>query len=111
MKTIFYTPIYCSLVLILNSCGTSPDVEESEVHQPITQPSEYVEAPIEEPVSMNQAAIPLNSAMPIAVRVAGRPGFVFNPYNQNMVEVDGMSSGTKVRDPQDPDSSHIFVVP
>ncbi|MGJ8654983.1 MAG: hypothetical protein ACSHX6_00925 [Akkermansiaceae bacterium] len=81
------------------------------IQQPIRPPAEYLPPAIDEPVSYNQTAIPVNSAIPVARRVAGRPGFVFNPYNQNMVEVEGIMAGTKVRDPQDYDPSHIFVVP
>lgn len=95
-----------ALGLISSSCGTSPD-DEPFTSDPIQAPPSLTE----QPVSLNQTAIPINSAIPIAARVAGRPGFVFNPYNQNMVEVNGVRSGTKVLDPQDPDPSHVFVVP
>jgi len=90
----------------LSSCGTSPSEE------PVSDvPPQVYFPPVTKTVAENQAAIPVQSALPIATRVAGRPGFVFNPYNQNMVEINGVMSGTKVRDPQDPDPSHIFVVP
>ncbi len=46
-----------------------------------------------------------------AEKVPGRPGFVLNPYNQNMVDVQGIPSGIKIRDPHDPDESHVFLVP
>jgi len=36
----------------------------------------------------------------------------FEPVNfDQAVDVVGLRSGMKVRDPQDPDPSHIFVVP
>ena len=104
MKIIYTTPMVLGLVLITNSCGTSPDSDDPVVRNPVP--------PIfQQPVSNQQTAIPVDSAMPVANPVVGRPGYVFNPYNQNMVEVKGMASGTKVRDPQDPNPSHIFVVP
>ncbi len=106
MKTIVTFPIVLAVVLITSSCGSSPK-EEPVINRPLpAPPTEFTQ-----PVSSNQTAIPVNSAIPVASRVAGRPGFVFNPYNQNMVEINGIISGTKVRDPQDPDPSHIFVVP
>lgn len=49
--------------------------------------------------------------IPVAKKVPGKPGFVFNPFTQNEVDVDGIPAGTKVRDPHDPDESHIFRVP
>ena len=49
--------------------------------------------------------------IPTAKRVPGRPGFVFNPFTQNMVDVDGIPEGTKVRDPQDDNEDHLFIVP
>ncbi len=106
MKTIVSFPIVLAVVLIMSSCGSSPE-EEPVIKLPV----QALPTELTQPVSSNQTAIPVNSAIPLANRVAGRPGFVFNPYNQNMVEVNGMASGTKVRDPQDPDPSHIFVVP
>jgi len=106
MKDLVSFPIILSVVLITSSCGSSP-VEEPVISRPVPLlPTQFTQ-----PVSSNQTAIPVNTAIPLANRVAGRPGFVFNPYNQNMVEVSGISSGTKVRDPQDQDPSHIFVVP
>ncbi len=108
MKTIATIPILLALGLISSSCGSSPKEEEPVIRRLVPPP---LAPQIRAPASYNQAAIPVNSAIPVANRVAGRPGFVFNPYNQNMVEVNGMISGTKVRDPQDPDPSHIFVVP
>jgi len=107
MKKIFFTQL--SLVTVLfTSCGSSPDVPEDVT--PVINKS-IVEFEEDEFVNFEQTAIPVNSAIPLATRVAGRPGFVFNPFNQNMVEVAGLPSGMKVRDPQDPDPSHIFVVP
>ena len=110
MKFIITLPTLLMLVFISSSCGSSPDVEEPIIYKPVPV-LESLPPAIEESVSYNQAAIPVNSAIPIARRVQGRPGFVFNPYNQNMVEVEGIMGGTKVRDPQDSDPSHIFVVP
>jgi len=43
--------------------------------------------------------------------VPNKPGFVFNPYTHNQVDARGVPSGTKIRDPNDPDPSHVFRVP
>jgi len=108
MKKILLAPLTIITVL-LNSCGSSPDVPEEII--PVINES-YVESnDSDEFVSFEQTAIPVNSAIPLATPVAGRPGFVFNPFNQNMVDVEGLRAGMKVTDPQDPDPSHIFVVP
>ena len=111
MKLLVQFPIFVVLLLIANSCGSSPD-EDSMRDRPIPS-METTNTPVssEGMVIPGQAAIPINPALPVANRVAGRPGFVFNPYNQNMVEVNGLPSGTKARDPQDPNPSHIFLIP
>ncbi len=48
--------------------------------------------------------------IPLGKPVPGRPGFLFNPYTQNQVDVEGIPSGLKVRDPQDP-KGRVFRVP
>lgn len=46
-----------------------------------------------------------------AAPVPGKEGFVYNPYTHNQVDVRGIPSGTKVRDPHDSNPAHIFKVP
>lgn len=36
---------------------------------------------------------------PVAVAVPGKPGFVFSPYNNKIVDVTGMPEGTLIADP------------
>lgn len=48
---------------------------------------------------------------PTAAAVPGKPGFVFNPYTHNIVDVKGIASGKLVRDPEDNDPTHKFRVP
>ena len=48
---------------------------------------------------------------PTAKALASRPGYVFNPYTGNIVDVQGLSSGLLVRDPEDSDKTHTFYVP
>lgn len=54
---------------------------------------------------------PPQSKYPTAVAVPGKPGFVFNPYTHNIVDVKGIGSGRLCRDPEDPDPNHKFRVP
>ncbi len=51
------------------------------------------------------------SKYPTAAAVPGKPGFVFNPYTTNIVDVKGIGSGRLCRDPEDPDPNHKFRVP
>lgn len=48
---------------------------------------------------------------PVAAAVPGKPGFVFSPFNNKVVDVRGISSGTLVADPQYPaaDKKHFRV--
>ena len=60
----------------------------------------------------NGAVIPATKPKyPTASAVPGKPGFVFNPYTHNIVDVKGIASGKLVRDPEDSDPSHKFRVP
>lgn len=113
MNKLVITPIILAISLVTSSCGSSPKAKQESPVTPVIKRPMYPATNdfSEQPVGFNQTAIPVNSAIQVATRVAGRPGFVFNPYNQNMVEVNGMLSGTKVRDPMDADPSHIFIVP
>ncbi len=56
-------------------------------------------------------APPPQSKYPTAAAVPGKPGFVFNPYTHNIVDVKGIGSGRLCRDPEDPDPNHKFRVP
>ena len=54
---------------------------------------------------------PVKPTVRTAKPVPGKPGHVFNPFTQNHVDVNGIPSGTKVRDPNDGNQAHIFRVP
>ncbi len=48
----------------------------------------------------------------VGLPIPGKPGFIFNPFTNNPVDVRGIPSGTLVEDPQDPNGSkHRFRVP
>jgi hypothetical protein len=52
------------------------------------------------------------SDYPFATPVPGKEGFVFNPYNNNVVDVRDIPSGTLVHDPTDsPADMKYFRVP
>lgn len=48
---------------------------------------------------------------PTASPVPGKPGFVFNPWTHNIVDVKGIAPGKLCRDPEDADVTHKFRVP
>lgn len=65
-----------------------------------------------EPNANNSVPVPATkSKYPTAAAVPGKPGFVFNPYTHNIVDVKGIGSGRLCRDPEDPDPNHKFRVP
>ena len=41
---------------------------------------------------------------PVAKAVPGQPGFVFSPYNNQIVDLTGIAPGTLVADPQYPEA-------
>lgn len=53
----------------------------------------------------------IKKAYKTGTKVAGKAGFIYSPHSGNKVDVRGLASGTKVRDPLDSDKSHIFLVP
>ena len=65
-----------------------------------------------EPNLDNSLPVPApKSKYPTAAAVPGKPGFVFNPYTHNIVDVKGIGSGRLCRDPEDADPNHKFRVP
>lgn len=51
---------------------------------------------------------PLPGPRPTAIAVPGKPGFVFSPYNNKLIDVQGFASGTLVADPTYPMSERKF---
>ena len=95
-------------VMALNSCGLlSIGSSPTEVAVPPIPDQPQVEAPsnLVEPIPQP------HTSPPTAVAVAGRKGFVLNPFTGNVVDVRGLRSGLLVRDPEDPDRTHTFRVP
>lgn len=54
---------------------------------------------------------PVVSSYPVAMPIPGKPGYVYNPYNNNHVYVEGIPSGKTVRDPKDSNTDHVFRLP
>jgi len=55
---------------------------------------------------------PAVGGTPTASPVPGRPGFVFSPFNNKIIDVKGIPSGTVVADPQFPkEAKKHFKVP
>lgn len=74
-----------------------------------TSTSNTPEKVVKKPTPPKKPAIP--KVVKNASKVPGKDGFVFNPYTNNQVDVRGIPSGTKVRDPHDSNPAHIFRVP
>lgn len=68
-----------------------PDPQPGPSPQPDPQPDPQPRPKPEPPVKY-----------PVAQAVPGRPGFVFSPYNNKVIEVSGIASGTLVTDPHFP---------
>ncbi len=55
--------------------------------------------------------LPTRKDYPVATPIPGKPGYVYNPFNNNPVYVQGIASGRVVRDPKDPNTDHKFRLP
>lgn len=77
-----------------------------------TSPTVKPQAQTPNPTTPTPAPVkPTTPTVPTAKAVPGKPGMVFNPFTNNHVDVNGIPSGTKVRDPNDSNQAHIFRVP
>jgi hypothetical protein len=64
------------------------------------------------PDATAQPAQPKVVSYPTAKPVPGKAGFVFSPYNNRQINVQGFNSGVKVADPYYPKSEKkYFIVP
>lgn len=57
---------------------------------------------------MPPVAKPPAGPRPTAMAVPGKPGFVFSPYNNKVIDVQGFNSGALVADPTYPMSERKF---
>lgn len=58
--------------------------------------------------SFEKSPFPMN---PISTPVPDRPGFVFNPFNNRIIDARGIPADTLIRDPQDSNPEYIFRIP
>ncbi len=81
--------------------------------KPVKPEKKYVsKKPVTKVVSKPKPKkVVLPKSVKYASGVPNKPGFVFNPYTHNQVDVRGIPSGTKVRDPHDSNPAHVFKVP
>ncbi len=78
-------------------------VEPSPEPQPEPEPK-----PEPRPEPRPEPPKPLPGPRPTAIAVPGKPGFVFSPYNNKVIDVQGFNSGTLVADPTYPMSERKF---
>lgn len=113
-----------ALVLLLPGCEkfwrvqkpvtTSPGQHPGMV-QPPTGPAplppvlpEPEPKPQPEPEPEPEPPKPAPGPRPTAIMVPGKPGFVFSPYNNKVIDVQGFRSGALVADPTYPMSERKF---
>lgn len=111
-----------ALVLLLPGCEkfwrvqkpvtTSPGQYPGMV-QPPTRPVPPPVLPEPEPKPEPEpeptpAPKPAPGPRPTAIAVPGKPGFVFSPYNNKVIDVQGFHSGALVADPTYPMSERKF---
>lgn len=58
--------------------------------------------PEPQPQPQPQPPPPPKESVPVARPVPGRPGFVFSPFNNKLIDVEGIPSGRLVADPHYP---------
>lgn len=91
--------------------------EETVKTTPETPPTDSTvkQTPPEQPAQTpptNPPAQPKKEVYDFATKVPGKEGFVFSPYNNKVVDVRGLPSGTLVTDPTYPASEKkYFRVP
>lgn len=62
----------------------------------------------QEPTPPPQAPTPRTTAHPVASPVPDKPGFLFSPYNNQIIDVRGIPAGTLVADPTYPAADRKF---
>lgn len=77
----------------------------TQPQQPPVQPTNPTPAP---PPTVPSQTKP--SSLPVGIKVNGKPGFVYSPYDKTagIVDVQGMAPGTKVKCPY---TGKVFIVP
>jgi outer membrane biosynthesis protein TonB len=76
-----------------------PDPDPSPAPDPEPQPEPKPQPP------------PPKQNVPVARAVPGKPGYVFSPSNNKLIDVEGIPSGRLVADPHFPNEKRYFRVP
>lgn len=80
--------------------------------RPDPEPQPTPPNPDPQPTPEPKPEPPPKESVPVARPVPGRPGFVFSPFNNKLIDVQGIQSGRLVADPQYPASEKkYFRVP
>ncbi len=95
-----------------STSSTSTQTVTSQAQKEIREQTSSVMQPTTTS-SVTTPTIPTTPATsyPVALPIPGKPGYVYNPYNNNPVYVQGIPSGKTVRDPKDPNTDHVFRTP
>lgn len=67
-----------------------------------TEPGEATDDPV---VTPKPPVEEKRNELPVAGKVPGREGYVFSPFNNKLIDVRNIPSGTKVADPTYPESA------
>lgn len=67
-----------------------------------TEPGEVTDNPV---VTPKPPVEEKRNEIPVAGKVPGREGYVFSPFNNKLIDVRNIPSGTKVADPTYPESA------
>ena len=119
--TCTFHSLLCAAILgsgaaALSGCGIfwRKKSEPPVAAEPDPEPRASKPPESEEPEPETPEAPPVvhDGKIPTARAVPGRPGFVFSPYNNKLIDVEGFPSGRLVSDPQYPLSEKkYFRVP
>lgn len=86
----------------VHKAGSGTSTKTAQTSRPKSTPKQKT--------SSTTYAASYSPQFPVAKSVPGKPGLVYNPFNQDgaLIDVSGYPPGSKVKDP---DSQKIFIVP
>jgi len=111
-----------SAALLLSSCNllwwreAPPRLDQptppAPLHRDPGHPAAIPGPPAPPPPEPPKPPQPLAAGIPVAKAVPGKPGFVFSPFNNQLINVKDLKSGTLVADPRYPPAEKkYFRVP
>ncbi len=91
---------------------SAPSESISKVIAANTNPPTAIPRPTPQPrVPSTPQEEPAPPKYKVAEHIPNRPGYVFNPWTNEVVDVRGIPAGSLIRDPKDSDTNHKFRVP